>query len=184
MVNHEKDWKMLFHTGDCVDLQLRTLPGNNPLNGQVIAGDLRLLISMQEGQPVAVVYRPVAAGTHSADKPIVFASPVGRIAFESIEKIECADRRRPAQGRLLAGSRDSVESPGREAGHRVEVAGRPGGPLRGQRRALHDGARLLVEPCYRSGGRRSWRSPGCSPINGANWKCSSERSFTAAECSS
>ncbi len=88
MVNHEKDWKMLFHTGDCVDLQLRTLPGNNPLNGQVIAGDLRLLISMQEGQPVAVVYRPVAAGTHSADKPIVFASPVGRIAFESIEKID------------------------------------------------------------------------------------------------
>jgi len=37
---------------------------------------------------VAVVYRPVAPGAQSAGKPITFASPVARVAFDSIEKID------------------------------------------------------------------------------------------------
>jgi hypothetical protein len=59
MVNTAKRWALAFKGGDSVDMMLR-LPGEKLENPAVRAGDLRLLITMFEGKPAAVLYRPIS----------------------------------------------------------------------------------------------------------------------------
>ena len=61
MVNGGKDTSRLFLTGDCVDLQLGTDPDADSKRTGPAPGDVRLLISVIEGSPVAVLYRWKAA---------------------------------------------------------------------------------------------------------------------------
>lgn len=57
MVNGGHDPSQLFITGDSVDLQLATDPAANPKRLEAAPGDERLLISVVDDVPVAVLYR-------------------------------------------------------------------------------------------------------------------------------
>ena len=63
MQNGGTDWRTLFATGDCVDLMLATDSHADPNRRAAAAGDLRLLLSLFQGQAIAVLYRPVVPGT-------------------------------------------------------------------------------------------------------------------------
>ena len=59
MQNGGADWQTLFATGDCVDLMLATDLKADPNRRSAAPGDLRLLFTLFQGRPVAVLYRPV-----------------------------------------------------------------------------------------------------------------------------
>ena len=86
MQNEGKDFARLFKTGDAVDLQLgpqaptRTEPG---------AGDVRVVFSLLEGKPAAVLMRPVDPGAPKAAAK-VYVSPVGPKAFDRVETLKTA----------------------------------------------------------------------------------------------
>jgi hypothetical protein len=62
MANGGADWQTLFATGDCVDLMLQTDNAADPHRRSAAPGDLRLLMSMFQNQPTAVLYRPIVPG--------------------------------------------------------------------------------------------------------------------------
>ena len=61
--NKGSDWQTLFISGDCVDLMLATNRKAALHRKDAIEGDERLLLSMYQGKPIAVLYRPVVPGT-------------------------------------------------------------------------------------------------------------------------
>jgi hypothetical protein len=71
MQNGGADWQTLFATGDCVDLMLATDPQADPNRRTAAPGDLRLLFTLFQNQPVAVLYRPVVPGTKA---PVTIAN--------------------------------------------------------------------------------------------------------------
>ncbi len=85
MTNREKDFKLLFRAGDCIDVQLSTTGDRS--HGAPQAGDLRLLISRLNDEPTAVLYRPLDEGT-PAQRKITFASPVATVTFDAVEKLD------------------------------------------------------------------------------------------------
>ena len=52
----------LFKTGGAIDLMLGTDPNADPQRKSAGKGDLRLLVALVKGTPVAVLYRPIALG--------------------------------------------------------------------------------------------------------------------------
>lgn len=80
MINNGKDANALFKTGDAVEFELRTSPGNDTPG--VVAGDLRLVLSVFQGQPVAVLYRYKVPGT---TQPVRFSSPVGTVLVDQVQ---------------------------------------------------------------------------------------------------
>jgi hypothetical protein len=60
--NGGADWQTLFATGDCVDLMLAANAQADLNRRAAVPGDLRLLLSVFQGRPVAVLYRPVVLG--------------------------------------------------------------------------------------------------------------------------
>ena len=65
-VNGGKNWQTLFISGDAVDLYLATGANAHTAHYQPADGDERLLLSLYQGQPIAVLYRPVVPGTKNA----------------------------------------------------------------------------------------------------------------------
>ncbi|HEX4147182.1 MAG TPA: sugar-binding protein [Pirellulales bacterium] len=80
MVNEGKDVRTLFKTGDAIEFELRTEPDRD--DKEVIPGDLRLLVSVLEKKPVAVLYRYSVPGT---TQPVTFTSPVGTTPIDQVE---------------------------------------------------------------------------------------------------
>ncbi len=68
MRNGGADWRTLFISGDCVDLMLQTDPKADANRHTAVAGDRRLLLSLFQGQPIAVLYRPIVPGTASPER--------------------------------------------------------------------------------------------------------------------
>jgi hypothetical protein len=95
MANAGKDATQLFLTGDSVDLQLGTDAGADPKRTDPVPGDLRLLVSEQEGKPVAVLYRWKTAGEK---KPQEFRSPWRAVTVESVEVVADAQVKINRQG--------------------------------------------------------------------------------------
>ena len=60
--NKGDNWQTLFLGGDCVDLMLST-DSTSSLHANPAPGDIRLLFSMYQGKPIAVLYRPAVPGT-------------------------------------------------------------------------------------------------------------------------
>jgi len=59
--NGGEDWRRLFKTGACVDLQIATdSEADKARQKGLVKGDVRLLMSTMKGQPIAVLYQPVA----------------------------------------------------------------------------------------------------------------------------
>src|SRR5262249_52355909 len=60
-------------------------------------GDVRLLVTRQQGKPLAVIYRPRVMGFQR--QPIVLTSPTGQETFDAIEvsdKVKLEYRKTPA----------------------------------------------------------------------------------------
>jgi len=73
-----------FKTGGALDLMLATNPQANPKRENPVAGDIRLLITMAKGKPMAVLYRAVVAGTKT---PVPFSSPWRTITLDKVENV-------------------------------------------------------------------------------------------------
>jgi len=74
MLNTGADPKMLFKTGDSIDLQLGTDPAAPPQRMEPVPGDLRLLVTWSGGKPLGVLYRHRVRGT-ARDNATLFSSP-------------------------------------------------------------------------------------------------------------
>lgn len=89
MVNAATDHRLLFKSGNCLDLQLAADPAADPDRKTPAPGDVRVLITRQaeaDGKTfktVAVVYRPKVKDFKG--EPFVFTSPTGKEAFDVIE---------------------------------------------------------------------------------------------------
>ncbi len=83
MKNIGQDDRLMFITGDCVDLMLRTSDSEskNP-----VAGDLRVVISKQGDTPIAVIYEQVKPGAKPAEHAKM-SSPSRDIAFDRVARI-------------------------------------------------------------------------------------------------
>jgi len=83
--NAGQDDRLLFKTGDCVDLMLgpeKSVPQRE--------GNLRLLISTLGGQSVAVLYQKTVPGTPAKDR-VPFSSPWRTIHFDRVTIAKTAD---------------------------------------------------------------------------------------------
>lgn len=85
-LNEGKDYTRLFKTGDAVDLQLGT---NLKPRGAPDAGDLRIVFSRLNGQPVAVLMKPIVPGT-AANARVKYHSPVMDKYFDRVEILAAA----------------------------------------------------------------------------------------------
>ncbi|MCX7429597.1 MAG: hypothetical protein NTY17_01070, partial [Planctomycetia bacterium] len=82
MVNAGKDVTQLFTTGDSVDLQLGTNAGADAKRTDAAPGDIRLLISVLDGKPAAVLYRWKTA---DAKRPQTFTCPWRQYTVEDVQ---------------------------------------------------------------------------------------------------
>ena len=82
MLNSGKDFALLFKTGDACDLYLATDPSADPKRLRPVAGDIRLLFSVMDNQPICVLYEPVARDGEHAMR--LFTSPTGAEVFDKV----------------------------------------------------------------------------------------------------
>jgi hypothetical protein len=75
----------LFKTGGGLDLMLATNPNSDPQRRSAAPGDIRLLVSLVKGKPVAVLYRPVA--TTAPRNSAIFESPLRTLRFDDVEDV-------------------------------------------------------------------------------------------------
>jgi hypothetical protein len=97
LVNSIPEPQILFKGGNALDIQLAADPDAAPRRTKPAAGDVRLLVTRQQGQPVAVVYRPKVKGFRG--QPVVLRSPTGQESFDAIEvsdKVRLDYRKSPA----------------------------------------------------------------------------------------
>jgi hypothetical protein len=83
LLNGVDDPTVIFKGGNLLDIQLATDPAADPKREKPAPGDLRLLVSRQQGQTVAVLFRPRVE--KPAGERIVLRSPTGEEAFDLIE---------------------------------------------------------------------------------------------------
>jgi hypothetical protein len=80
MINNGPDYQLLFTTGDCLDFWLRTDPKTDAK--QPAQGDVRLMLSVYKGKPVAVLFEQKAA---QKKQPFGFSSPAETVPFDRVE---------------------------------------------------------------------------------------------------
>ena len=84
MRNEGKDFTRLFKTGDAVDLQIGPI---EPVRKEPGAQDNRLVFSLLDDKPVAVLMRPVDTGAGEALAK-TYVSPVGPKHFDRVAKLD------------------------------------------------------------------------------------------------
>jgi hypothetical protein len=85
--NTGQDFKQIFSTGDCVDLMFGVDPKADPRRKEGAAGDNRLLFSVKDGRPLAILYRQVDP-MHRP--PVAFMSPSRAVYFDSVTELHDA----------------------------------------------------------------------------------------------
>lgn len=94
MKNTGNDWRRYFKTGASVDLQMGTDPAADPNRKSAVAGDFRLLMTVAEGKPVAVLYRPLAPGAPKSEAldihTMVFRAEFDQVIKLSRARLACA----------------------------------------------------------------------------------------------
>ncbi len=83
LINNQPDSSIVFKGGNCLDIQLATDPAADAKRQAPVPGDVRILVTRQNGKPLAVIYRPKVKGFTGT--PIVFRSPGNKEAFDAIE---------------------------------------------------------------------------------------------------
>ncbi len=75
-----------FKTGGALDLMLGCDGAADARRTAPVPGDVRLLVTLVKGKPLALLYRAVAPGTAAADR-VPFSSPWRTIFFDRVEDI-------------------------------------------------------------------------------------------------
>jgi hypothetical protein len=78
------DPALMFKGGGALDIAIGTDPAANPNRTAPVAGDLRLLVSVNAGKPIAMLYRPVASGS---GQPKEFRSPGRVVTMDRVEDV-------------------------------------------------------------------------------------------------
>ncbi|MFW5857214.1 MAG: hypothetical protein ACOCX4_04985 [Planctomycetota bacterium] len=86
LINTQADPHVVFRGGNLLDIQLATDPKADPERDSPAPGDLRLLVTRQDGAPHAVLFRPRVAGFDG--ERIVLTSPTGEEPFDRIEVVD------------------------------------------------------------------------------------------------
>ena len=92
MLNRAADKQLIFQGGDAFDLNLGLDPKADPKRGEAAPGDLRLILSLLDNQPVAMLYRPRVPGAQGGGR--TFTSPVGQEQVDEIRDITAEIRLR------------------------------------------------------------------------------------------
>ncbi len=89
--NRGEDWRRLFKTGACVDLQIATdYNADKTREKGLVKGDVRILISTIKGKPMAVLYQPVAPDAPESEEWETHTM-VFRTAFDRVKIIKDAE---------------------------------------------------------------------------------------------
>ena len=80
-------WDLAFKSGACLDLLIGTDEKADPARQTPVAGDKRLLLTVLEGKPLAVLYDMVVPGT-PAEKKWRVASPVAQTEADVVRKLD------------------------------------------------------------------------------------------------
>ncbi|MEI6520246.1 MAG: FlgD immunoglobulin-like domain containing protein [bacterium] len=83
LINAEPDLRVIFKSGNLLDIQMATDPTADAKRKTPAPGDLRILISRQAGKTIAVIYRPKIKGFTGT--PVVLSSPTGKESFDAID---------------------------------------------------------------------------------------------------
>jgi hypothetical protein len=75
---------MLFKTGGALDLMLGTDFAAPPKRDKPVAGDVRLVVTLVKGKPMAALYRSVVPGTTT---PVPFSSPWRTVTFDRVDDV-------------------------------------------------------------------------------------------------
>jgi hypothetical protein len=86
LINAMPEEQILFRGGNCMDIQIATDPEADPEREEPAPGDVRLLVTRQNGDPFAVLYRPRVEGFDG--ERIVLESPTGEEPFDAIEVVD------------------------------------------------------------------------------------------------
>lgn len=73
-----------FKTGGCLDVMLGVNPNADPKRTTPVEGDLRLLVTLVNGRPKAILYRAVVPGTQT---PVPFSSPWRTITLDRVDDV-------------------------------------------------------------------------------------------------
>lgn len=73
----------LFKTGGAIDLMLGADPNADPKRRLPARGDVRLLVAMVDGKPMAMRYTPVSPGR----EPVLFSSPVRTVSMDRVDDV-------------------------------------------------------------------------------------------------
>ncbi|MEI6518439.1 MAG: FlgD immunoglobulin-like domain containing protein [bacterium] len=85
LTNNITDPLIIFKGGNLIDVQLAADPNADAKRVKPAIGDLRLLITRQNGKPLAILYRPKVKDFTGEAK--VLKSPTGQETFDSIEVV-------------------------------------------------------------------------------------------------
>ena len=86
--NGGDDFRRYFKTGGAVDIKLATDPDADPSRRRPDRGDLRLLITVADDKPVAVLYRPVAPGAPKTHAWQTSTPAAGTTAFDQVVRLK------------------------------------------------------------------------------------------------
>nr|MBA3686532.1 hypothetical protein [Planctomycetota bacterium] len=92
--NAGQDERLLFITGDAVDVMLRV---GDATDDKPAAGDLRLLLALKAGKPIAVLYQPVAPGA-PAGEAADLSSPWRSLHFDRVRTVDIPVAMKPIDG--------------------------------------------------------------------------------------
>ena len=73
-----------FKTGGGLDLMIGADPRADDARQNPVQGDLRLLVTLVQGKPRALIYRPVVPGTK---EPVPFSSPWRTITIDRVDDV-------------------------------------------------------------------------------------------------
>ncbi len=86
LVNNQSEPQIVFRGGNLLDIQIATDPEADPERETPAPGDVRLLVTRQQGQPFAVLFEPKVAGFTGT--PIILTSPTGEESFDRITVVD------------------------------------------------------------------------------------------------
>ena len=87
LANSGDDFHRYFKTGACLDLHLGLDEQANPARRAPVAGDMRLLFTVAEGKPQAVLYQPIASNADSKEAWETQTPAGGTTHFDRVVKL-------------------------------------------------------------------------------------------------
>ena len=90
IANGGDDFRRIFKTGACLDLQIGTNEDANLKRTAPVAGDQRLLVTFVDGKPLVVLYQPVAPGAAEKDGWSTKTESAGTTSFARVAVVKDA----------------------------------------------------------------------------------------------